>query len=55
MDVNAGRVMEGVTLEDVAAELLDLVIAVASGQATKSESQGVGESEFNPWSIGGTL
>ncbi len=55
MDVNAGSVLEGVSLEEVAAELFDLTIAVASGQATKSEAQGVGESEFNPWNLGGTL
>jgi len=55
MDVNAGKVLDGVSLEAVAAELLDLTIAVASGQPSKSEAQGVGESEFNPWNLGGTL
>ena len=55
MDINAGQILEGVPLETVAAELLDLMIAVASGQPSKSEAQGVGEAEFNPWSIGGTL
>ena len=39
----------------VAQELLDLIIAVASGQPSKSEAQGVGEAEFNPWNLGGTL
>jgi altronate dehydratase len=42
-------------LADGAAELLDLTIAVASGQLSKSEAQGVGEAEFNPWYLGGTL
>jgi altronate hydrolase len=42
-------------MESVAAELLDLVVAVASGQPSKSEAQGVGEAEFNPWNLGGTL
>jgi altronate dehydratase len=28
---------------------------VASGQPTKSEAQGVGEAEFSPWHLGGTL
>ncbi len=55
MDVNAGRVIEGVPMETVAAELLELSIAVASGQQSKSEAQGVGEAEFNPWNLGGTL
>jgi altronate hydrolase len=55
MDINAGSALDGAPLEDVAAELLDLTIAVASGQPSKSEAQGVGESEFNPWNLGGTL
>ncbi len=55
MDVNAGRVLEGVPLQQVADELLDLIIAVASGQASKSEAQGVGEAEFDPWFLGGVL
>ena len=42
-------------MEQAAAELLDLVIAVASGQPSKSEAQGVGEAEFNPWNLGGVL
>jgi altronate hydrolase len=55
MDLNAGKVLEEVDLEEVAAELLDLVVAVASGQRSKSEAQGVGEAEFSPWNLGGTL
>jgi len=55
MDVNAGQVLAGASLEEVAAELLDLVVAVASGQPSKSEAQDVGEAEFSPWNLGGTL
>ncbi|HLU08686.1 MAG TPA: UxaA family hydrolase, partial [Oceanobacillus sp.] len=55
MDVNAGKVMDGASMESVAAELLELVIEVASGKPSKSEAQGVGESEFNPWNTGGVL
>jgi len=55
IDVNAGRVLEGEPMEEVARELLDLVIAVASGQPSKSETQGVGEAEFNPWQLGSML
>jgi altronate hydrolase len=55
MDVNAGQILTGVPLETIAAELLDLTIAVASGQPSKSEAQGVGEAEFNPWTVGGVL
>jgi altronate hydrolase len=55
MDVNAGRVLEGADMRQAADELLDMVIAVASGQPSKSEAQGVGEAEFIPWGLGGTL
>ncbi len=55
MDLNAGRVLEGESMAVVAGELLDLVIAVASGQPSKSEAQGIGEAEFCPWGLGGIL
>ncbi len=55
MDLNAGPVLEGAKMDRVAAELLDLVTAVASGQRTKSEAQGIGEAEFSPWHLGETL
>jgi altronate hydrolase len=55
MDMNAGRVLEGASLEEVAAELLEKAVAVASGQPSKSEAQGVGEAEFSPWFLGGML
>ena len=35
--------------------MMDLTIAVASGQPSKSEAQGVGEAEFVPWHLGETL
>lgn len=55
IDFDAGRVLAGSSLELLAAELFELVIAVASGQPSKSEAQGTGEAEFNPWHLGDTL
>jgi altronate hydrolase len=55
MDLDAGRVLAGMPMEDAAEELLDLVVAVASGRPSKSEAQGVGEAEFVPWSLEGPL
>ncbi|MCC6614172.1 MAG: altronate dehydratase [Anaerolineae bacterium] len=55
MDVNAGAIMEGCSMESVATEMLELAIRVASGEPSKSEAQDVGEDEFNPWTLGGTL
>lgn len=55
MDVNAGKVLEGVSMQDVADELLDYLIDVASGKPSKSEAQDIGEEEFQPWNLGGIL
>src|SRR4029079_4532355 len=55
MDINAGRVLDGVPVEEVGREIFDKILTVASGEKTKSEINGVGEEEFAPWSIGPTL
>ncbi len=55
MDVNAGVVLEGTPVEEVGRQIFELILAVASGQKTKSELLGVGDEEFVPWSIGPTL
>ncbi len=55
MDINAGKILDGVPLQDVGREIFEMVIAVASGQPSKSEAQGVGEEEFNPWILGAML
>ncbi len=55
MDMNAGDVLEGVSLEQKGREIFDKILAVASGEKTKSELHGVGEEEFAPWPIGPTL
>jgi altronate hydrolase len=55
MDINAGRVLEGVSVEEVGHEIFEKIISVASGEKTKSESQGIGDEEFAPWIIGPIL
>lgn len=55
MDVNAGRILEGATVEEVGREIFELILAVASGQKTKSELQGLGDEEFCPWVYGPLL
>jgi altronate hydrolase len=55
MDINAGRILDGVPVEEVGRELFEKILAVASGDKTKSEVHGVGEEEFAPWQIGPTL
>jgi altronate hydrolase len=55
MDVNAGMILNGVPVEEVGRQLFEKILAVASGEQTKSEIHGVGEEEFAPWHIGPTL
>jgi altronate hydrolase len=55
MDINAGVILDGATVESVGREIFERIVAVASGEKTKSEAQGVGDDEFAPWSIGPTL
>ena len=56
MDVNAGDMLTaGVALEEKGREIYDLILAVASGQVSKSEAQGLGDYEFVPWQIGAVM
>jgi altronate hydrolase len=55
MDINCGVVLEGASVAEVGQQIFDQVVAVASGQPTKSELSGVGEEEFAPWMLGPTL
>lgn len=50
MDINAGTILDGEgTVESVGEEIFEKIIAVASGEQTRSESQGIGDEEFCPW------
>ncbi len=55
MDINAGVILDGTTVEEVGRQIFEEILAVAGGKKTKSELNGVGEEEFAPWSIGPTL
>jgi len=56
MDVNAGEMLSGgVSLEEKGREIYDLILRVASGEASKSEAQGLGDYEFVPWQIGAVM
>ncbi|MDG3003318.1 UxaA family hydrolase [Paludisphaera mucosa] len=55
MDVNAGTILDGESVEAVGRSLFEQILAVASGERTRSEGVGLGEEEFAPWSIGPTL
>lgn len=56
MDVNAGAMLtDGVSLEEMGEQIYQLLLDVASGKASKSEAQGLGDYEFVPWQIGATM
>jgi len=49
MDINAGVILEGQSVESVGKEIFEKIIATASGTQTLSEAQGIGDEEFCPW------
>ena len=56
MDVNCGAIVDGTTsVEACGREIFELVLAVASGQRSKSEDLGFGDEEFTPWQLGAVL
>ncbi|MGR3822359.1 MAG: UxaA family hydrolase [Salipiger marinus] len=55
MDVNCGQIVDGtLTLDEMGEEIFARILAIASGEKSKSEALGVGEEEFAPWPIGVT-
>lgn len=55
MDINCGDVLDGVSIQDKGREIFAKILAVASGERSKSELLGYGEAEFTPWQIGATM
>ncbi len=52
MDLNAGTILEGESVQSVGKRIFERIIATASGQPTLSEAQGIGDDEFCPWQPG---
>jgi altronate hydrolase len=56
MDLNAGTILDGQeTVEQVGHRIFEKILAVASGERTRSEIAGIGEEEFAPWQLGPTF
>ena len=56
MDINCGTIVDGSeTIEQSGQRIFELLLAVASGQPSKSEALGIGEHEFIPWQIGAVM
>ena len=52
MDINAGTILTGESVERVGERIFEELLVVASGKKTKSEAQGIGDEEFAPWDSG---
>ena len=56
MDINCGTIIDGKeTVEEAGARIFAEMLAVASGNPTRSEIHGFGEEEFQPWLQSATL
>jgi altronate hydrolase len=55
MDINCGDILDGVPIEEKGREIFNKVLAVASGERSKSELLGYGNNEFVPWHVGATM
>ena len=56
MDVNCGTVLDGgETVQEAGQRIFEMMLRVAGGERTKSESFDFGAAEFAPWVIGATM
>ena len=56
MDINCGPVVDGVTtIPEMGEQIFDVILDIASGRQSKSESLGFGGDEFVPWQIGAVM
>jgi altronate hydrolase len=53
MDVNCGTILDGTSsVHEMGRIIFDYMLAIASGEKSKSELLGLGDHEFVPWNIG---
>ncbi|MEM7478663.1 MAG: altronate dehydratase family protein [Planctomycetota bacterium] len=55
MDFNAGKVLEGSSIQEVGRDMFLRLLDTASGNPTCSEQLGLGDEEFVPWLVGPIL
>ncbi len=56
MDLDAGVILsQGRGVAEVGEEMFARILAIASGERTKSEQLGLGDAEFQPWILGPVL
>jgi altronate hydrolase len=55
MDVDCSGVLNGVSLAEMGEAIFARMLAVASGEKSKSEALGLGDLEFVPWQLGAVM
>ena len=56
MDINCGEIVDGASsVQAMGQRIFDMVLATASGSASKSERHGYGQNEFVPWQLGAVM
>ncbi len=55
MDLDAGTILMGETVEQAGERFFEFALRVASGESTASERLGFGDHEFVPWTVGPVL
>ncbi len=56
MDINCGEIIDlGVSVQAMGQKIFEMVLATASGAASKSEKHGYGQNEFVPWQVGAVM
>jgi altronate hydrolase len=56
MDINCGEIIDGgMSVGEMGRVIFELMLATASGEATKSERHGYGQNEFVPWQVGAVM
>lgn len=55
MDIDCSPVLSGTSLDDMGETIFQRLLAVASGDKSKSEALGMGDLEFVPWQMGAVM
>lgn len=55
IDVDAGPILDGVSIEEISRLIRTAILDAASGRRTCAEQLGLGTGSFNPWLTGATL
>ena len=56
IDINCGEIVDGTaSVEEMGRLVFERLLAVASGERTRSELHGYGQNEFVPWQLGAVM